>query len=61
MDGWAFSTYCFVGLAAIAYIVFFIVIAIGGMFDLAYLFRSLKAEVPDDADDGRARCQDENT
>lgn len=55
MDNWALSTYCFVSLAMFAYIIFFIVIMIGGMFDLAYLFKSLKAENADPTDDGRAK------
>jgi hypothetical protein len=38
-----------------AYIVFFIVIMIGGMFDLGYLFKSLKAEIADPTDDGRSK------
>ena len=33
---------------------FTVVVIIGGIFDLRYLFRSLREEEIDDADDGRA-------
>lgn len=58
MDKWALYTYCFVGVAAFAYVIFYIVITIGGMFDLIYLFKSLRGEVVDSVDDGRARQLD---
>ena len=59
MDSWALTTYCFVGISTIAYVVFFIVISVGGIFDLIYLFKSLKAEIIDTSDDGRARNIDD--
>ncbi len=60
MNNWSFFTYCFVFVAAIAYIIFFIVITIGGFFDLAYLFKCLKSEIVDNDDDGRARVITKN-
>ena len=55
MSNWAIATYCFVSVSMFAYIIFFIVIMIGGIFDLGYLFRSLKTEIADPTDDGRSK------
>jgi hypothetical protein len=60
MSNWALVTYCFVSFATIAYVVFFIVITIGGFFDLMYLLKSLKTEIVDATDDGRAKKSDLN-
>ena len=60
MSNWALVTYCFVSVATIAYVVFFIVITIGGFFDLMYLLKSLKTEIVDATDDGRAKKSDLN-
>ena len=54
MSSWAIITYGFVSIAIIAYAGFFIVITIGGLFDLKYLLKSLGTESVDPTDDGRA-------
>ena len=46
-------TYVFVVTAIIAFVGFSIVVTIGGIFDLVYMFRELEKEVVDEADDGR--------
>ena len=57
MSTLALATYILVGVAGVAYVGFYIVITIGGFFDLLYLFKSLKEEVVDAADDGRGATQ----
>ena len=46
-------TYVFVATAIIAFVGFSIVVTIGGVIDLIYMFRELKAEVVDETDNGR--------
>ena len=46
-------TYIFVAAAIIAFVGFSIVVTIGGIFDLVYMFKELKTEVVDETDDGR--------
>ena len=46
-------TYVFVVAAIIAFVGFSIVVTIGGVFDLVYMFKELKTEVVDETDDGR--------
>lgn len=47
------ATYILVLAAALGYIGFFVIITIGGFFDLIYLFKSIKEENVDAEDDGR--------
>lgn len=54
MSAMALATYILVGLFALAYIIFFAVITIGGFFDLLHLIRGLRSESLDPEDDGRA-------
>jgi hypothetical protein len=49
----AIATYILVCVSGLAYIGFFIVVTIGGFFDLLYLLKSLKEEALDSDDDGR--------
>ena len=53
MSGWETGSWFFFGVLVIANIIITIVATIGGVFDLRYLFRSLKEEQVDVADDGR--------
>lgn len=48
-------TYVFVSVTIVAYVGFAIVVTIGGVFDLLFLFRELKASELDETDDGRGR------
>jgi len=50
----AIATYILVSVFACAYVIFFMVITIGGFFDLLHLIRGIKTEVVDPEDDGRA-------
>ncbi|MEX1115383.1 MAG: hypothetical protein WEB53_09035 [Akkermansiaceae bacterium] len=50
----AMATYVLVSVFACAYVIFFIVITIGGFFDLLHLIRGIKTEIVDPEDDGRA-------
>jgi len=52
-SSWVMVTYVFVATAIIAFIGFSIVVTIGGIFDLVYMFKELKSEVVDESDDGR--------
>jgi hypothetical protein len=54
MSTMAVATYALVGVFAFAYVIFFVVITIGGFFDLLHLIRGLRREVVDPEDDGRA-------
>ncbi|HMP75098.1 MAG TPA: prepilin-type N-terminal cleavage/methylation domain-containing protein [Kiritimatiellia bacterium] len=54
MSAMVIATYILVSTAAAAYVLFFLVITIGGAFDLAHLLRALRRETPDPEDDGRA-------
>ena len=61
MSSWALITYWFIGITMIAYVLFFVVITIGGAIDLTYLIKTLKSEVADPEDDGRAKKLSEKT
>lgn len=50
---WSPAIYWFVMVNALATLVFTLVVIVGGCFDLAFLFRSLKEETVDETDDGR--------
>ena len=50
----AIATYVLVTLAGLTYLIFFTFITIGGFFDLMYLLKSIRQEVQDPTDDGRA-------
>lgn len=54
MSTMAAATYVLVSFFAFAYVIFFVVITVGGFFDLLHLVRGLRTEVVDPADDGRA-------
>ena len=58
MSGWEMSSWVYFGLMAISSVIITIVTTIGGIFDLRYLFRSLKDEQVDDTDDGRIHESD---
>lgn len=53
MSMMALITYIVVSVFALAYVIFFIVITIGGFFDLIYLIKGIQTEVVDAMDDGR--------
>jgi hypothetical protein len=48
-------TYVFVSVAIIAFVAFSVVVTIGGIFDLLFMFRELKASELDETDDGRGK------
>jgi hypothetical protein len=50
---WANITMFYVGINVIIMLIFTIVVNIGGLLDLAYLFRELAAKEADELDDGR--------
>ena len=53
MSALALATYILVSVAALAYLIFFVFITIGGFFDLLYLLKSIRQEVLNPDDDGR--------
>ena len=55
MFDWMFITYFFFIVGILVFLVITVIVTIGGAFDLKFLFRSLKEEVLDEADDGRVR------
>jgi len=50
---WSPFIYWFVLINAIFCILFTVVVIIGGVFDLRYLFRAIQEEAIDESDDGR--------
>lgn len=50
---WSPFVYWFVVVNALACAAFTLVVIVGGLFDLQYLFKSLREETVDAADDGR--------
>lgn len=52
MSAMAVATYCLVTVFAIAYVIFFVVITVGGFFDLMRLIKGIKTELVDRQDDG---------
>lgn len=47
------ATYVYVSVSIAAFLGFTIVVTIGGIFDLIYMFRELETEILDETDDGR--------
>lgn len=52
MSAMAIATYCLVTVFAIAYMIFFVVITVGGFFDLKKLLIGIKTEIVDPQDQG---------
>ena len=55
---WVGFCYIFTAVSVLLYIGFTIVVTIGGLKDLVYLFKELKSEVLDETDDGRVIQQE---
>lgn len=53
LGGWSPFIFWYVAVNAILCVIFTIVVAIGGVFDLRYLLRALREAPIDEADDGR--------
>ena len=53
MPAWIYFTYVYVVLFILLFLVLTVIVVIGGYVDLKYLFKSLKEEIVDEADDGR--------
>jgi hypothetical protein len=50
---WVTISYVFCAASVVLYVIFTIVVTIGGALDLVFMFRQLKTEVVDERDDGR--------
>lgn len=50
---WSAFTFWFVAVNIVVTIGFTVVVIIGGVFDLKFLFKSLKEQTMDESDDGR--------
>ena len=50
---WVTVDYAYGVIMVATYVVFSVVVTIGGMMDLVYMFRELKNAVVDETDDGR--------
>jgi len=55
---WSPFVYWFVVANAILCALFTLVVIVGGVFDLRFLFTSLKEQVVDETDDGRVATQE---
>lgn len=53
MEMWALVCFWYVGLLIVISLVFAVVCAIGGFYDLTHLFKELKSATIDEKDDGR--------
>jgi len=53
MNSWAIICFLYVGIMIAINVVFAVLCAIGGFYDLAHLFRELKNAKIDETDDGR--------
>lgn len=53
---WSEFTFWYVSINMLACFLFTIVVIIGGILDIRYLFNSLKKEQIDEADDGRVNA-----
>ena len=53
MNLWMISTYIWAGGFGILFIIMSVVVTIGGIYDLKYLFKTLKEQAVDETDDGR--------
>jgi len=54
---WSKFTFWYVMINAIVTVLFTLVIIVGGLFDLKFLFNAIKSEEVDEADDGRVESQ----
>ena len=54
---WVTMTYLLCGALAIVFVIFTVVVTIGGVIDLVIMFRELESEMVDDSDDGRPAAQ----
>ena len=50
---WSVATFWYTLINTFACLIFTIVVIIGGIFDIRYLFKALKEDPVDNADDGR--------
>lgn len=55
MSAMAIATYILVSIFAFGYVIFFVVITIGGFFDLVKLINGIRTELVDPTDDGRVQ------
>jgi hypothetical protein len=53
MKWWMYASYIYAFTMAAIFVVLTIIVTIGGVFDLRYMFRSLRQEELDPTDDGR--------
>jgi len=58
MGIWSPLVYWYVAVNAILCAAFSVVVVVGGIFDLRYLFRALREEIVDETDDGRVIHRD---
>ena len=59
-SAWVTIAYVFTAIMVPAYLLFTVVVTVGGIIDLVYMFRELNKEVVDETDDGRV-IKPENT
>lgn len=52
MSAMALATYAVVAVFAVAYFIFFLVITVGGFYDLKQLLHAIRTEAVDPRDDG---------
>lgn len=52
MSAMALATYAVVAVFAVAYFIFFLVITVGGFYDLKQLLNAIRTEAVDPQDDG---------
>ena len=57
-SGFVTATYIFAVVSIISFLGFTVVVTIGGVIDLIYMFKELEAEVLDETDDGRVVKED---
>jgi len=50
---WSKFVFWYVAVNAVVCVIFTVVVIVGGLFDLRFLFKALKEEVVDETDDGR--------
>ncbi len=54
---WSAFMFWFVAINTLVTLVFMVVVIVGGIFDLKFLFDALKKETVDETDDGRVVAQ----
>jgi len=57
LEFWSPVIFWYVAIAAILCGVFTLVVIVGGIFDLRFLFKALNEEVTDETDDGRVSTE----